>query len=193
VTLRLIIKVCFIFLIVGKVSSRIACARHTWVNVFCLCMLGGFIFGTFLGWPQRKKFYFSLIHWAMPWFTWLLVSISLWRLGFDPRSFHVGFVVDKVTLVHFYLKVLVFPLFVPFHRRFTFIHLSLTLCNFGSWQHCWMTLINLLNSFSDFGMKPHWRSSGHPPWPHHDTCLPSICCWHVWNSVWIVGTWIQKE
>jgi hypothetical protein len=36
--------------------------------------------------------------WAVPWFRRLVAGLPQRRLGFDPRSVHVGFVVDKVTL-----------------------------------------------------------------------------------------------
>ena len=35
---------------------------------------------------------------AMLWLKWLVTDLSPQRLGFDPRPFHVVFVVDKVTL-----------------------------------------------------------------------------------------------
>jgi hypothetical protein len=35
---------------------------------------------------------------AVPWFRRLVAGLSPRRSGFAPRSIHVGFVVDKVTL-----------------------------------------------------------------------------------------------
>jgi hypothetical protein len=38
-------------------------------------------------------------YFAMPQLRWLLASFPLQQPGFDPRSGHVGFVVDKLVLV----------------------------------------------------------------------------------------------
>ena len=35
---------------------------------------------------------------AVPWLRRLVAGLSLWRPGFDPRTVHVGFVVEKVAL-----------------------------------------------------------------------------------------------
>jgi len=38
----------------------------------------------------------------------LVTHLSMWRLGFDPRPVHMGYVVDKVTLYYPFLQVLQF-------------------------------------------------------------------------------------
>jgi hypothetical protein len=54
---------------------------------------------------------------AVPWLTRLVASLSLRRPGFDPRSDHVGFVVDKVTLRQvFFPEYFGFSLSVRLHR-----------------------------------------------------------------------------
>jgi hypothetical protein len=49
----------------------------------------------------------------------MVFSLSRWRAGFDPRRAHGGFVVDKITLEHFfsdYFGVTLSVLFHPFSR-----------------------------------------------------------------------------
>lgn len=50
------------------------------------------------------------------WVRWLVADLSSRRSGFDPRPFHVGFMVDKVLLGSLFLRVLWFPL-VSFHEH----------------------------------------------------------------------------
>jgi hypothetical protein len=45
---------------------------------------------------------------AVPWLRRLAAGLSPRRPGFDPRSVHVGFVVDKVVLGQVFLRVLRF-------------------------------------------------------------------------------------
>lgn len=55
---------------------------------------------------------------------WWLAAVPLsQRPGFNPRPIHVRFIVDKVALGQVFLRVLRFPLSVPFHQcsRLTFI------------------------------------------------------------------------
>jgi hypothetical protein len=52
---------------------------------------------------------------AVPWLRRLVAGLSLRRPGFDPGSFHVGFVVDKVALGQVFLRVIGFPLSISFH------------------------------------------------------------------------------
>jgi hypothetical protein len=47
-------------------------------------------------------------HRAVPWLRWLAAGFSQRRLVFAPWSFHVGFVVDKVSLGQVRLRVLWF-------------------------------------------------------------------------------------
>jgi len=49
---------------------------------------------------------------ALLWFRWLAASLLLRRTGFDPRSIHVRFVVDKVTLGQVILWILQFSLVI---------------------------------------------------------------------------------
>jgi hypothetical protein len=44
----------------------------------------------------------------VPWFRRLVAGLSPPRTGFDPRSVHVGFVVDKVALGQAFPRVLRF-------------------------------------------------------------------------------------
>jgi hypothetical protein len=53
---------------------------------------------------------------AVPWLRRLVASLSPRRPGFDPGSVHVRFVVDKVALGQFFLRIVGFPLSVSFHR-----------------------------------------------------------------------------
>jgi hypothetical protein len=45
---------------------------------------------------------------AMSWHRWLVAGLPSRRLGFDPGSVHVGFVVDEVTLRQVFPRVLLF-------------------------------------------------------------------------------------
>jgi hypothetical protein len=58
---------------------------------------------------------------AVPWFRRLVAVLSPRRPGFDPGSFHVGFVVDKVALGHVFPKVSrFFPVnFIPTVLHYT--------------------------------------------------------------------------
>jgi hypothetical protein len=46
--------------------------------------------------------------WAVPWLWRLVAGLSPRRPGFDPRSVHVGFVVDKVELGQVFPRILRF-------------------------------------------------------------------------------------
>jgi hypothetical protein len=35
---------------------------------------------------------------AVPWLRWLAAGFQLWQPGFEPKSGHVGFMMDKVAL-----------------------------------------------------------------------------------------------
>jgi hypothetical protein len=52
---------------------------------------------------------------AVLWLRWLVAGLSTRRPGFDPRSVHVGFVVDKVALGQVFLRVVGFLLSISFH------------------------------------------------------------------------------
>jgi hypothetical protein len=45
---------------------------------------------------------------TVPWLRRSVSGFSPWRPGFNPKSFHVRLVVDKVTLGQFFLRVLRF-------------------------------------------------------------------------------------
>jgi hypothetical protein len=45
---------------------------------------------------------------AVPWLRLLVAGVSLRSPGFEPRSLHVGFVVDNVALRQVFLQVLQF-------------------------------------------------------------------------------------
>jgi len=51
----------------------------------------------------------------VPWFRRPVAGLSPRRLGFYPKSFHVRFVVNKVSLGQFSLQVLLFLLSLPFY------------------------------------------------------------------------------
>jgi hypothetical protein len=55
---------------------------------------------------------------VVPWFKLTLAGLSPRRLGFDPGSLHVRFVVGKVTLkqVSFFFEYFGFPLSVSFYQ-----------------------------------------------------------------------------
>jgi hypothetical protein len=62
---------------------------------------------------------------ALPWLKGFVTSLSLYRCRFNPRPVHVGFVVDKVSLVpHFSPSTSV--LSASFHQYSILIH-SLTI------------------------------------------------------------------
>lgn len=42
---------------------------------------------------------------ALPWIKRLVIGLSLQSLAFDPRRFHVGFVVENVVLGEWFLRV----------------------------------------------------------------------------------------
>jgi hypothetical protein len=52
---------------------------------------------------------------GVPWLRRLVAGLSPRRLGFDPGSVHVRFVVDKVALGQVFLRVVGFPLSISFH------------------------------------------------------------------------------
>jgi hypothetical protein len=59
----------------------------------------------------------SNVTWAVPWLRRLAAGLPPRRPGFDPRSVHVGFVVDKVALGQvFPPEFFGFPLSISFHR-----------------------------------------------------------------------------
>jgi hypothetical protein len=68
---------------------------------------------------RLKAFFFyrstEYSSWAVPWLRRLVSGLSPRRTGFDPRSVHVGFVMDEVALGQVFTRVpRVFPVnFVP--------------------------------------------------------------------------------
>jgi hypothetical protein len=62
-----------------------------------------------------KQYFHLMENLAIQWLRQLVAGLSLQRAGFDPGSFHVGFVVDKVALGQVFLRVLQFSLvnFIP--------------------------------------------------------------------------------
>lgn len=54
-------------------------------------------------------------------------NLSPWRMGFDPKSVHVEFVVEKVALGKRILQVPRVVLLLSFYQCSMFIHLSSTL------------------------------------------------------------------
>jgi hypothetical protein len=54
--------------------------------------------------------------WAVPWLRWLATGLPPRRPWFDPRSVHVGFVVDKVALGQVFPEYFSFRLSISFHR-----------------------------------------------------------------------------
>jgi hypothetical protein len=53
---------------------------------------------------------------AHGWLGRLVAGLSTRGPEFVPRSFHVGFLVDKVTLGQVFLRVHRFPLLISFHQ-----------------------------------------------------------------------------
>jgi hypothetical protein len=64
---------------------------------------------------EKDHLWFRAKGLAVPWLRRLVTGLSLRRPGFDPGSVHVGFVVDKVALGQAFLRVVAFPLSIPFH------------------------------------------------------------------------------
>jgi hypothetical protein len=58
----------------------------------------------------------ATLWWAVPWLKRLVAGLLPRRLGFDPGSVHVGFVVDKVARTGFSPSTSVFP--CQFHSTF---------------------------------------------------------------------------
>jgi hypothetical protein len=68
--------------------------------------------------------------WVVPWLRGLIAGLSPHIPGFDPSPIHVGFMVNKVTLLQVFLRILRFLLSTSFHhQRSIFLHLALTLYN----------------------------------------------------------------
>jgi hypothetical protein len=59
---------------------------------------------------------------AVPWLRRLVTGFPLRRPGFEPRSGHVGFVVDKVALVQVFSEYFGFPCQFSFHRLLHILH-----------------------------------------------------------------------
>jgi hypothetical protein len=83
--------------------------------------------------------YFSIFpSMAVPWLRRLVASLSPWRPGFDIRSVHVEFVVDKVALGQvFPPSTSVFP--CQFHSTGTPLHGKIKKKSFSS-QGCTISL-----------------------------------------------------
>jgi hypothetical protein len=60
----------------------------------------------------------------VPQLRWLVAGFTPRQPEFDPRSSHVGFVVDKVALWQVFSSYLGFPWQFSFHRLFDAYHLS---------------------------------------------------------------------
>jgi hypothetical protein len=58
---------------------------------------------------------------------WSYVLLSVRRTGFDHRSVHVRFFIDKLTLCQVFLSAFLFPLSVPFHQCSTLIFIYMLL------------------------------------------------------------------
>jgi len=67
---------------------------------------------------------------AATWLRWLGASVSPQRLMFDPRSIHVGFVVNKVAVGQ------VFSLSESIHQCYITLSSIMIVYNLCSWQ-CW--------------------------------------------------------
>jgi hypothetical protein len=61
---------------------------------------------------------------AVPQLRQLVTSFQPQRPGFEPRSGHVGFVVDKVELAYVYSEYSAFPYQFSFHQLLYTHHLS---------------------------------------------------------------------
>jgi hypothetical protein len=61
---------------------------------------------------------------AVPWLRRLVVGFPPRWPGFEPRSGHVGFVVDKVALGRVFREYFCFPCQYSFHRLLHIHHLS---------------------------------------------------------------------
>jgi hypothetical protein len=60
----------------------------------------------------------------VPWHRRLVAGFPPRQSGFDPRSSHVGFVVDKVALGQVFSECFCFPCQLSFHRLLQTNHLS---------------------------------------------------------------------
>jgi len=75
---------------------------------------------------ERK---FRLKRAAARWLRWSFAGISPWRTGFDHKTVHFRFGLDRVVMGEVFLSVLKhfsFPLSVPFHHCYILIHPSTT-------------------------------------------------------------------
>jgi hypothetical protein len=61
---------------------------------------------------------------AVPQLRRSVAGFPQWRPGFEPRSGHVGFMIDKIALGQVFSEVLRLPLPFSFHRLLQFHHLS---------------------------------------------------------------------
>jgi len=61
---------------------------------------------------------------AMPWLSWLVNGLSLFRTRFILRPVHVGFVVIKLSLGQDLSAYFSFLLSAPFYQYFMLIHSS---------------------------------------------------------------------
>jgi hypothetical protein len=60
----------------------------------------------------------TVIYQAMPWLRQSFTSLSPQRPGLNPRSVHVGFLVERMTIAQVFVPVLQF-----FHSQYDFINI----------------------------------------------------------------------
>jgi hypothetical protein len=88
-------------------------------------------FGPFKGW--YVQIWEHAGEKAVPQLRWLFAGFQLWWPGFDPRSGHVGFVVNKVTLGQVSYKYLGFPLHNYHSDCSTLVIYHLRLVHWAKW------------------------------------------------------------
>jgi hypothetical protein len=82
-----------------------------------------------------------LLEKALPWLRRLVAGLSPRRPGFDPRSVHMGFVVDKVALGLVFLPVLQFsPVSIIPPMLHTHLHLHIALIRRRNGEVCEPTI-----------------------------------------------------
>jgi len=70
---------------------------------------------------------------SVPWIRWPVAGLSLWKPGFNSRSVHVMFVVNRLALGRDFLRVYAFPLSGSFHECSVLIFIYMLLYDKGKW------------------------------------------------------------
>ena len=78
----------------------------------------------------------AILFWGVP-RCWPFVLLSPRRTGFDHRSVHMRYFMDKLTLWQGFLPAILFPLPVPFHQCSTLIFIYMLLLPEGQKCQAW--------------------------------------------------------